>query len=81
MDQKQWRDTHAVECCLCGDPEDHVEKGISIAVIGNECIDWSTMGSRKGECGMGVIVLLTWCFSILAWKHMALIQACTVCVK
>ena len=81
MDQKQWCDTHAAECCLWGDPEDHMAKGISIAVIGNECIDWSTMGSRKGECGMGVIVLLTWCFSILAWKPMAVIQECTVCFK
>ena len=39
-----------------------LEKGLDGAIVGNECLDWSSVGSQLEFCGFGLITLLIWAF-------------------
>lgn len=46
-------------------------------VVGNECLDWTSFGSGLGLIGSGLMVLVTWCFEVLAMRPDFIIEECT----
>ena len=61
------------DCEICGSPcpiwgrdSDLLDGALDVAVVGNECLDWSSVGAQLELCGFGLITLLAWAFETLA---------------
>lgn len=80
--QTQLCHRHHGQCCpIWGGPEDRFDGGFSMAIVGNECLDWTSFGKQAGECGDGLMVLLAWCFEMLALGVPCIIEECTPLFK